>query len=543
MFRPSKRSRKRQASQRKKTRRLFLESLENRRVLAGVVDVDTTTDGDLSLVGDVSNNHIEVHGTAVPGQFVITGKSGTLLRLDSGLQTFPSLTINGITDDIFADLDHGQDTFELGTDTDETVVGRDVSITNEDDDTNIVKNVDIGGSLSTSRTDIAYSELQIIDTIIRGDVDAANGDGDTKTMITNSEIEGTLTISNGDGDDVNIVEGTSIGAAYFVRPGDSTPPTIPVVSISNGDGGSLTSFTTQNDPDSTGALPPGTLNRPTVFGGIDISNGDTIPTGLEVPPPVAGGATPDMLLTAVDIAVFNSVEVLGHLDIDNFDGHTETVIVDSKIGTDTKPMDMSMPSDGGYGEAVKIDDGDGYDVFLMDNSAAPYGLRIDTTGAAGTTMQSWGSQTDIRDSEIGTRESPMLGAGAALLFFGDDGDDVFNIADTTSAGTEIGGLMDLMLYDGDDSVQIVGLPGTVQIDSLVISGSSGDDSVLIQDTTVDSMVMIELHDGVDTLEIRTGVMFPSSLVGTVLLDGGIGADFYHIDDPLLPFMDFEILIP
>jgi hypothetical protein len=56
------------------------------------------------------------------------------------------------------------------------------------------------------------------------------------------------------------------------------------------------------------------------------------------------------------------------------------------------------------------------------------------------------------------------------------------------------------------------------------------------------MVMIELNRGVDTLEIRGGVTFPGSLVGTVLLDGGIGADFYHIPDGI-PWMNFDIIIP
>jgi hypothetical protein len=222
------------------------------------------------------------------------------------------------------------------------------------------------------------------------------------------------------------------------------------------------------------------------------------------------------------------------------------VIIDSKIGTDTKAYIMSAPATGGYGEAVTVDNGDGYDVFLMANSVAPYGLRIVNSGPTSPPAgQTWGSQTDIRDSEIGTRDSALLGAGTALVFMGDNGPDWFNIVDTTSAGTHIGGLMSIDLYDSVrqfDSVQIIGLPGTVYIESLVIDGSAGDDNVYIENAEIESMVMIELHDGVDTLEIRTGVLLPGPLVGTILLHGGDGADFYHID-PAVPFVSFEILIP
>src|SRR5690606_9651701 len=130
-------------------------------------------------------------------------------------------------------------------------------------------------------------------------------DGDTKTEISNSEIEGILNLVNGDGDDVVVVDATSIGAAQFFRPGDPGAPADPVVRIINGRGSSLTSFTSKNDPDATGFLPPGTLTRPTIYGGIDIINGDQLPLGLIVAPPTAGGSTPSELQVAVDIVVFN----------------------------------------------------------------------------------------------------------------------------------------------------------------------------------------------------------------------------------------------
>ena len=148
-----------------------------------------------------------------------------------------------------------------------------------------------------------------------------------------------------------------------------------------------------------------------------------------MPPPVAGGSTPDQLRTAVDIVVFNNTEVIGHLDVKNFDGHTETIIVNSQIGSDTKRIDNPPTTSGGYGEAVKIHNGNGFDMTLVKASTLPYGLASGQRFArtVGTAKSTWGSQTDIVDSEIGGRESTMLSwlePGVALNFSGDDADDV-----------------------------------------------------------------------------------------------------------------------
>ena len=80
------------------------------------------------------------------------------------------------------------------------------------------------------------------------------------------------------------------------------------------------------------------------------------------------------------------------------------------------------------------------------------------------------------------------------------------------------------------------------MDSLTIVGDEGDDGVLIQNTEIDSMVMISLADGADTIEIRDGIDFPSGLLGTIDIDGGIGADFFFVSDTTIPLTDFQIPI-
>lgn len=536
LFRKSKKPSQTMRRKRQARRQLRAECLEGRQLLAGVVNVDTTAVGDLSLIGDVSSNRIAVHGTAVPGQFVVTGESGTLLTLDGGAQTFASLTINGITNDINADLGHGDDVFRLGNTTNPTKIGENVNIINEDDDTNILTNVDIGEQLTISRTDTAYSELMIEGSIIRFNVDIDNNIGDTKTEISNSEIEGTLTILNGDGDDVIVVDATSIGSEQFFRPGGPGTPADPVVSITNGNGSSLTSFTSANDPDSTGFLPTGTLARPTIYGGVNIVNGDQLPPGLIVAPPTAGGATPSALSVAVDIVVFNQADVLGHLDIENFDGHTETVIVDSNLGTDNKARDLGVPTNGGYGDAVTIANGDGFDVFLAQSSTMQYGLSLNNgTG-------NWGSQTDIRDSEIGGRDTGSLGPDAAIMFIGDDGDDVFNVSDTLG-GSTFDGMVMLNFNDGEDHVQFMGSTSQIELDMLDIDFGAGDDLLFMENVKVKSMANVVFLAGTDTLELRDNVDLPGGLVGTILIDGGAGADFYHVDNVLIPFINFDTFIP
>lgn len=538
MFRPKSRKRKRQSereSRRQPSRRLFLESLESRRLLAGVVNLDITA-GDLTIEGDSSNNQVEVRAGAATGQLIVTGKSGTLLTLGTSTQTFSTLTVNGVIDDLIVDLAGGNDTFELGTAAGtRTNISDDVTISNDDDDENFIRNADIGGDLLVDRASggsAGSSDLTILDTIIRGsttvDNDGAGGmeDGDSKTIIERSELEGTLSIENAEGDDTTIIADTSIGAALFVRPPTAT--TDPILDIHNGDGSSFTSITSKNDPAGTTPLPPGTLNRPTVYGSIHVSNGSPAPSGTIVAPPTTG-TLPSGIATTVDIVVVNQADVLGELDVENFDGHSEVIVVDSNIGTDTKPA----TSPGGYGGPITVANGDGFDIFELNRSKAQYGVFITNNSAAG---QTWGSHSLVADSEVGKR----VPSGPAFSLIGDDGDDVFNISDATRATMIHAGGLSLDLLDGDDEVSIVGVAGNnVRLESLMISGGDGDDGVVLRNAEVESMLKVELHAGVDRLELRVlASELPNALIGSILLDGGVGADFFTIPAGI-PFTSFE----
>ncbi len=521
MFWPIKRSRRprKQSNQR---RRLFLEPLEPRRVLAGVVDIITVAPvipGDVAFFGDDSNNQIEVAQGAMSSEFVVTGKGGTLLMLNGGPQTFSSLTINGIPGDHFVDLGGGDDTYELvgppagGT----TTVGLDLVIYNgSGSDTNILRNAIVNGDLDITKVHgpaAEYSELQILDSLIRGDTTVDNiggvsGNGDSKTMIQDSELEGTLEIFNAFGEDINDIQGSRIAQALFARPSD--PVINPAVIIDNGDGGSRTTFTRGRDPLG--------LGRPTIFGGIDISNGSTA-------------------FGQLDIVTFNDTDVLGGVDIDNGAGDTEVIVVNSELGTDY--LDAGS---GGYGGPVFVVNGDGYDEFTMRSSEAQYGLLLDNNGFGLPPIppiQVWGSNTVIEDSMIGDHPLCDQILGAALLFFGDLGNDTLNVS-----GSTISGEFSAYLFDGNDQVSTM---NTV-IASLTLLGDAGDDMVHLENTTVHAAIDVSLDDGVDTLELRGTTRLPSPLVAAMfVLDGGLGGDYYGQDatviPPFLPFASFEIFLP
>ena len=124
MFWPIQRSNKKMSKRLNKPRRasgrrLLVECLETRQVLSGVVGVSLSA-GTLTLLGDQpltdtgsempSDNWVEVRQGAATGQFIVTGKGSTLLRVDGSLKT--DTTVNAVMN-IDVQLGLMNDTFEL----------------------------------------------------------------------------------------------------------------------------------------------------------------------------------------------------------------------------------------------------------------------------------------------------------------------------------------------------------------------------------------------------------------------------------------------
>ena len=80
MFWPIKRSvrssKRVKKSRQQSARRLLVESLESRNLLAGLVDVQIApmlAPGELDLIGDGSNNSVEISQSLNPGEYRIDG--------------------------------------------------------------------------------------------------------------------------------------------------------------------------------------------------------------------------------------------------------------------------------------------------------------------------------------------------------------------------------------------------------------------------------------------------------------------------------------
>ncbi len=92
---------------RKLPRKLHLESLESRRILAGDVTVKLAGH-DLLITGDDAANIVAVSGTGVANQFVVTGL-GTNIHFNNS--TSSAVTVSGVSGSIVAYLSGGDDFF------------------------------------------------------------------------------------------------------------------------------------------------------------------------------------------------------------------------------------------------------------------------------------------------------------------------------------------------------------------------------------------------------------------------------------------------
>ena len=81
------------------SRRLGLESLEGRQLMAGNVLVSVNSLGDLLITGDSQDNNIQIfhsmqQGAVIPGKFLVTGaqNSNTLINGQPDAQYFENVT-------------------------------------------------------------------------------------------------------------------------------------------------------------------------------------------------------------------------------------------------------------------------------------------------------------------------------------------------------------------------------------------------------------------------------------------------------------------
>jgi hypothetical protein len=221
--------------------------------------------------------------------------------------------------------------------------------------------------------------------------------------------------------------------------------------------------------------------------------------------------------------------VLGAVLVINDDSNTTTMVEEATLGG------QLIESPPGTGGPLNIENYEGYDTYYMKLSNLPWGLYInnDTDGDE-ESRGTWGSQTDIIESFIGTRlatgtptvdpswfpQSIAMPAGVAFYFQGDDGKDVMNINDTV-----FGAAVNIYLYDGN--LQTITIQNTSSMPALYIRTGNGRDTVLIDNSTVSTFVDIFLYDGDDVMKLSNMNLFtqwPDTITGFVDVDGGIGVD-------------------
>ncbi|MCA9262872.1 MAG: hypothetical protein KDA60_03445 [Planctomycetales bacterium] len=175
-----------------------IESLENRRMMAGDVSVDVTGGGDLRIDGDNASNEIVIRGTDVQGRFEIRGKQGTLVN---GQQ---SIVVDGVTDDVRINLRNGDNRLEIeaGPQESDVTINDDLQIrTGNGSDVILLDEVRVLGtaSINTGGGDDGFlgSEIRI-----NGDFRWNSGSGDDVLLMDRMTIRGRMRANMGSGDDV-----------------------------------------------------------------------------------------------------------------------------------------------------------------------------------------------------------------------------------------------------------------------------------------------------------------------------------------------------
>jgi delta endotoxin-like protein len=238
-----------------RTRRLGLESLERRQLLAGIVTVQVSG-GDLIITGDGAGNNIQVTQVG-SGQYRVEGRysAGAATQVRFGNSTAGSQTLSGVTDDFTIEMQGGNDTVGLtyGTQNDLLVPddltirmgnGRDI-VTFRNVRTGDDVLVDLGGgndlfdslfSIVGTAEGTGDHDLEILgqagvddiklaalngESIVRGDLKIDAGDTSEKdnVLVSKLEILDDLEVKTFGGDDTVFVGYCDVGDDLTVETG------------------------------------------------------------------------------------------------------------------------------------------------------------------------------------------------------------------------------------------------------------------------------------------------------------------------------------
>jgi hypothetical protein len=397
-------------------RSLRCEPLEPRRMLAGDVTVRVNNAGHLLITGDAQSNAIQVEAGLLPGQYTITGLPDDQ-NVGTTVNGGGSVTVSGVTGDIRALLNAGNDWLNVGQNAPIGIVGSLKIDSGAGDDQINVNNATIGGELIGLTGDGALDGFQVSDTTVTGDVSIVAGAASAQNsyFLTNVVVTtGNVTIRGGDGiDDIHVVGGqlahgltvtagnglvssigilSDIGGDLLVRGGDGPDN----ISVTGNVGGSVTMrLGAGDDTANIGDNGTTTIAGPTLITGnlgtkSVIFSDTTLNSDLKI---ALGGG--------VDVIGFQSNTVLnGNVSITTSGGDDQLYILQSHVvgtldinlGTGA---DYMLSQDSAFDSAVSILFGAGDDTLELQNSAFQGPVTFDGGKGFDTIIDDGGNSFDI----------------------------------------------------------------------------------------------------------------------------------------------------
>lgn len=455
---------------------LRVESLESRRVLAGMVDIFTSPGGQLRIVGDSNANNVAVVSTPVPGnpgQLTISAGDAagavptqfTVNGVPASVQPGP-IVVNpplgtGFFNDINVDLAGAADTLTFGSAASPVNVLRNVNILNEGTgDTNNLTNTNIFGSLSIE------DGVVVLPGAFTPGIPAARPNGvparaalpatGVVNNLTNVAVTNNVVVNNGGGGTTNITNPTpaaglfDVGGGVFVSSATGSTTGVNTLTITGTRVQGVTMVTNATSGTST-TVTNATLNGAATVALVapgTVAGGVALPAAVPAIPATQSGVGLMVTNDTVGGSIgFDNLKILGTTTIGagSFPilpaaqpfSHN-ALIVNNGVGGGSSTVLAQAPGVGGatpVGNGPNIRGG-----AIIDNGAGAITGKQDllamiNTQVAGSTIVYNGAgttNTTIAGSWLGSAPTPPgVGLGNPFVMINDAGADVFVMDNTT----------------------------------------------------------------------------------------------------------------
>lgn len=190
-------------SRRNRSRRLGVEPLENKRLLAGDVFVSVSGDGTLLIRGDAESNGIAVTTGDSGGEVIVAGLPSVGGEATSINGAFERVSFSGVSNGIRADLGDGDDNARLF---DMRLRGSVNIATGDGDDV-----VSVGGAAGSNGQ---------MNSLFTGGLNISTGEGNDGVRVGSAGIFRGVSFATGDGDDIVTIDGSRLrGSSQIVTDG------------------------------------------------------------------------------------------------------------------------------------------------------------------------------------------------------------------------------------------------------------------------------------------------------------------------------------